>query len=45
MPGRDDEELARRRTRWKAPTPRYTHGALAKYAKVVGAACFGAVTH
>lgn len=40
-----DEELARRRMQWKAPAPRYTRGALAKYARVVGPACFGAVTH
>jgi len=40
-----DEELTRRRAAWKAPPPRYTRGALAKYAKLVGPACFGAVTH
>jgi dihydroxy-acid dehydratase len=39
-----DEELARRRAAWKAPEPRYKRGALAKYAKLVGPACFGAVT-
>jgi dihydroxy-acid dehydratase len=39
-----DEELARRRAAWRAPEPRYKRGALAKYAKLVGPACFGAVT-
>jgi dihydroxy-acid dehydratase len=28
---------------WKAPEPRYTKGALAKYAKLVGSASRGAV--
>ncbi|HLL90681.1 MAG TPA: dihydroxy-acid dehydratase, partial [Tepidisphaeraceae bacterium] len=41
----DDAELAKRKAAWKAPPPRYTSGALAKYARVVGPACFGAVTH
>lgn len=40
-----DEDLARRRSAWKPPAPSYTHGALAKYARLVGPACFGAVTH
>ena len=40
-----DEVLARRRASWKAPTPNYTTGVLAKYAKLVGRACDGAVTH
>jgi dihydroxy-acid dehydratase len=40
-----DEELAKRRAQWKAPAPNYPHGALAKYAALVGPACFGAVTH
>jgi dihydroxy-acid dehydratase len=39
-----DEELARRKTLWKQPTPKYTQGALAKYARLVGPACDGAVT-
>src|SRR6185503_951094 len=30
-----DEEIARRRTNWQAPAPRYTRGVLAKYAKLV----------
>ncbi|HJP65338.1 MAG TPA: dihydroxy-acid dehydratase, partial [Actinomycetota bacterium] len=37
------EELAERRDGWKAPDPRYTKGALAKYAKLVGSASRGAV--
>jgi dihydroxy-acid dehydratase len=40
-----DEELAKRRGEWKAPAPHYPHGALAKYAALVGPACYGAVTH
>jgi dihydroxy-acid dehydratase len=38
-----DEELERRRAGWKAPQPRYTHGALAKYARLVSSASRGAV--
>jgi dihydroxy-acid dehydratase len=41
----DEAELSRRRAAWKQPPPNYPHGALAKYAKLVGPACFGAVTH
>jgi dihydroxy-acid dehydratase len=40
-----DQELAKRRAAWKEPPPKYPHGALAKYVKLVGPACFGAVTH
>jgi len=40
----DAAELARRRDAWRAPTPRYRTGALAKYAKLVGSAAEGAVT-
>lgn len=40
-----DEELQKRRSVWAAPKPKYTTGVLAKYAKLVGPACFGAVTH
>jgi dihydroxy-acid dehydratase len=40
----DDAELERRRSEWKAPAPRYTQGALAKYARVVGSASEGALT-
>jgi dihydroxy-acid dehydratase len=39
-----DAELAARRAAWKAPAPRYTRGVLAKYAKLVSSASFGAVT-
>ena len=39
-----DEELARRRTEWRPPEPRYTRGILAKYAAQVSSACRGAVT-
>lgn len=40
-----DEELARRKAEWKPIEPRYTMGALAKYARTVGPASRGAVTH
>ena len=40
----DDAELERRRAEWAQPPPRYTQGALAKYARVVGQADHGAVT-
>jgi dihydroxy-acid dehydratase len=40
----DDDTLATRRDVWVAPEPRYTKGALAKYAKLVGGAEHGAVT-
>ncbi|MDN3524624.1 dihydroxy-acid dehydratase [Halomonas sabkhae] len=40
----DDAELKRRRAAWQRPEPRYTRGALAKYAKVVSSASMGAVT-
>jgi len=39
-----EAEIARRRARWKPPTPRYTTGVLAKYAKLVSSASLGAVT-
>jgi dihydroxy-acid dehydratase len=39
-----DDELARRREGWTEPKPRYTRGTLAKYAKLVSPAEFGAVT-
>jgi dihydroxy-acid dehydratase len=41
----DEQELSRRKAQWKQPAERYAHGALAKYARLVGPACFGAVTH
>ena len=40
----DEAELARRRTEWKIPEPRYTTGVLAKYARLVTGAERGAVT-
>ena len=39
-----EAELAKRRAAWKAPAPRYTTGVLAKYARLVSSASFGAVT-
>jgi dihydroxy-acid dehydratase len=40
----DEAEIARRRAAWKPPVPRYTHGVLAKYRRLVGSAAYGAVT-
>ena len=40
----DQPELVRRRAAWTPPTPRYTAGVLAKYAKLVSSASVGAVT-
>ncbi|MGH2760623.1 MAG: dihydroxy-acid dehydratase [Actinomycetota bacterium] len=40
----EDTELERRRKDWTAPPPRYTRGALARYARNVGPASTGAVT-
>ncbi|MDQ3458677.1 MAG: dihydroxy-acid dehydratase [Deinococcota bacterium] len=40
----DDDELGRRREQWVTPTPRYSKGVLAKYAKLVSSASKGAVT-
>ena len=40
----EEAELERRRGEWLPPPPRYTIGALAKYAKLVGSASKGAVT-
>jgi dihydroxy-acid dehydratase len=37
-------ELDRRMSGWSPPPPRYTHGALAKYARLVSSASRGAVT-
>jgi dihydroxy-acid dehydratase len=39
-----DGELANRRARWRPPAPRYTHGVLAKYRKLVSPASLGAIT-
>ena len=50
MPGRrldlvvPGDELARRRETWSPPPPRYTRGALEKYARTVSSAARGAVT-
>jgi dihydroxy-acid dehydratase len=41
----DAAELAKRRKNWKAPDNPYQSGALRKYAKLVGPAWKGAVTH
>jgi dihydroxy-acid dehydratase len=41
----DDEEMTRRRRAWTQPKPRHRAGALAKYARLVGQAPGGAVTH
>lgn len=40
-----EEVLTARRAEWTQPAPRYTKGALAKYARHVGPASKGAVTH
>jgi dihydroxy-acid dehydratase len=40
----DEAELERRRREWLPPAPRYTTGALAKYARLVGSASRGALT-
>lgn len=39
-----DDEMMRRRAAWQQPTPRYTRGVLAKYARLVSSASTGAVT-
>jgi dihydroxy-acid dehydratase len=39
----DEDELATRREGWVAPEPKHTRGVLAKYAKLVGSARYGAV--
>ncbi|MGH7814917.1 MAG: dihydroxy-acid dehydratase [Candidatus Binataceae bacterium] len=39
-----DAEIARRRSEWKPPKPRYTRGVMAKYAAQVSSASVGAVT-
>ncbi|MGJ5176269.1 dihydroxy-acid dehydratase [Bradyrhizobium oligotrophicum] len=41
----DERELAARRSAWTQRPPRHRAGALAKYAKLVGQAPLGAVTH
>jgi dihydroxy-acid dehydratase len=39
-----DQEIASRLKGWKPPTPRFTTGVMAKYAKLVSSASLGAVT-
>ncbi len=39
-----DAVLEQRRQNWQTPTPRYTKGVLAKYAKLVSSSSMGAVT-
>jgi dihydroxy-acid dehydratase len=39
-----EEELERRRADWRAPAPRYRHGVLAKYARLVSSSSVGAIT-
>jgi dihydroxy-acid dehydratase len=39
-----DKEMKARLRTWKAPKPRYTKGVLAKYARTVSSAAYGAVT-
>lgn len=39
----DESVLAERRAAWAPPSPRYTKGVLAKYAKLVGSAANGAI--
>jgi dihydroxy-acid dehydratase len=39
-----EDELKKRKARWKAPMPRYTTGVMAKYARLVSSASTGAVT-
>ena len=38
------EEFAKRRAQWKAPAPRYRHGVLAKYVRLVSSSSIGAIT-
>ncbi len=40
----EDKELSQRRAQWKQPTPRYTMGVLAKFAKMASTASKGAIT-
>jgi len=39
-----EAEIERRRSLWRPPAPRYTHGVLAKYARLVSSSSLGAVT-
>jgi len=38
------KEIAARRRKWRAPKPRYTHGLMAKYMRLVSTASKGAIT-
>ena len=40
----DDAEMAARRAAWVKPKPKYTKGALAKFAKLTSGADTGALT-
>jgi dihydroxy-acid dehydratase len=40
----DEAEIARRRSAWTPPPPRYVRGVLAKYAMLVSSSALGAVT-
>lgn len=40
----DEAEMTRRREAWQRPKPRYTRGAMAKYARTVSSASLGAIT-
>jgi dihydroxy-acid dehydratase len=39
-----DQELEQRRSAWRSPAPRYSRGALVKYARLVSSSSLGAVT-
>jgi dihydroxy-acid dehydratase len=39
-----EQEIALRRAAWSRPAPRYTHGVLAKFARLVSSASLGAIT-
>ncbi len=41
----DDAELARRKSAWQAPEPRYKTGVMAKYARSVSSSAEGAITN
>jgi dihydroxy-acid dehydratase len=38
------EEFEKRRAQWKPPEPRYRHGVLAKYVRLVSSSSIGAIT-
>jgi len=41
----DEAEVQARKAAWTAPAPKHERGVLAKYAKLVGSAAYGAVCH